>query len=93
MTDDREDWRDLGYHGPKARDRRLAPTASALRALASGPKTNAELQDVICDDNSAVAKIMGSQRARGNVTRVDGGSGKGSIATYALTEKGKEKIG
>jgi hypothetical protein len=83
----------LGYHGPKARDRRLAPTQAALRALAEGPKTNAELQEVICDDHSTVTKIMSKQRMQGNVTRVDEGSGSGSIATYGLTQKGKEKIG
>ena len=87
---DREDWRDLGYHGPKARDR-LAPTAAALRALASGPKTNAELQDIICADASSVTRIMHSQRERGNVTST--ATGHGSIATYALTDKGREKIG
>ena len=88
---DQEDWRDLGYHGPKARDRPLAPTAAALRALASGPKTNAELQDIIFADASSVTRIMHSQRERGNVTST--ATGHGSIATYALTEKGREKIG
>ena len=67
------------------------PTSQALRALAGGPMTNAELQDVICSDSSAVARIMANQRARGNVTST--ATGKGSIATYALTDKGKEKIG
>lgn len=87
---DREDWRELGYHGPKDRDRRLAPTATALRALANGPKTNAEIQDVICNDSSAVTRIMANQRARGNVTST--ATGKGSIATYALTEEGRQAI-
>lgn len=66
------------------------PTAQALHALVSGPKTNAELQDAIYTDASTVARIMSSQRTLGNVTST--AAGKGTIATYALTERGKEKI-
>lgn len=67
------------------------PTAQALRALSAGPKTNAELQEAIYADASSVTRIMISQRQRGNVTST--ATGKGSVATYALTEKGKEKVG
>lgn len=67
------------------------PTAQALRALAAGPKTNAELQDAVGTDASTITRIMGNQRASGNVTST--ATGKGTIATYALTEKGKEKAG
>jgi hypothetical protein len=67
------------------------PTAQALRALADGPKTNAELQDAIWLDNSSITRIMISQRQLGNVTRTDGATGKGTIATYALTTRGMLK--
>jgi DNA-binding PadR family transcriptional regulator len=68
----------------------MGPTAQALRALASGPKTNAELQDAIYADHGTVARIMHNQRARGNVTST--ATGKGSIATYALTEEGRQAV-
>ena len=65
------------------------PTAQALRALADGPKTNAGLQDAIYADASSITRIMISQRDLGNVTST--ATGKGTIATYALTEKGAHK--
>lgn len=68
----------------------VGPTAKALRALSNRPMTNAELQDVLEDDSSAVARIMANQRQRGNVTST--ATGKGSIATYALTSLGRERI-
>lgn len=68
----------------------VGPTAKALRALSKRPMTNAELQDVIFDDHSTVTKIMSKQQQRGNVTST--ATGKGSIATYALTALGRERL-
>ena len=59
------------------------PTAQLLHALAEGPKTNAELQNVLWMDCSEITRIMHRQRVLGNVTST--ATGKGSIAVYALT--------
>ena len=69
------------------------PTAKVLRALAMRPHTGPELQDVLDGVSIDVSHIMYAQIQQGNVTRIDGRVGKGYIATYALTEVGKQKIG
>ncbi len=68
-------------------------TAVLLLALADGPKQNRELQLIIDEPDRSVANIMWRQTVLGCVTRIDGLSGAGTIATYALTEAGKRKIG
>lgn len=72
---------------------RTGATRKALTALLTGPKTNREIQDHISTDFSEVTYIMAKQRAQGNVTRVDGYSGAGYRATYAITESGRRKVG
>ena len=58
-----------------------------LRALAAGPMTNAQLQEATCDHSGSVARTMAGLIAEGRARRVDGGSGRGTIAIYALAER------
>lgn len=62
------------------------PTAKALLALAEGPKTNAQLQDALDTHHGDIARLMSHLRKTGRVKRVDGASGSGTIATYALVQ-------
>jgi len=58
--------------------------AAILSALRSGPCTNAQLQDAVCDHGGAVSRDCAKLIHAGRVVRVDGGAGRGSTATYAL---------
>ena len=69
------------------------PTLLVLRALAEKTCTGPELDDVLGETNTMACQIVSTQRAAGNITRIDGRPGKGYVATYALTEAGKRKIG
>lgn len=69
----------------------VGPTVLVLRALAEGPKTRPELEDVLTDSPTELGSIVWRQKQLGNLTRVDGPSGMPAV--YALTEVGREKIG
>jgi hypothetical protein len=62
-----------------------------LSALADGSKTGPELSELLRDSPTDACTIISKQRRQGNLTRVDDGP-PGVIATYALTEAGKQKI-
>ena len=55
-----------------------------LRRLREGPATNAELQDAVDDHSASVARTMAKLIAKGKALRIDGQSGRGRPATYAL---------
>lgn len=57
-----------------------------LATLAQQPCTNATLQDVLEYGPGDVANMMARLKRQGKVTRIDGGSKAGSIATYALVK-------
>jgi hypothetical protein len=57
-----------------------------LIALRDGPRTNAELQDMVCDHAGGIARDCAHLIDKGSVRRVDGGHGRGSRARYALVE-------
>lgn len=61
-------------------------TRAILARLRRGPATNAELQDACCDHSAGVARTMAKLIADGRAVRVDGRSGRGRPATYALPE-------
>ena len=67
----------------------MAAYAHVLRLLAVKPRTNAELQELCVDHGAGIARTMSELRRRGKVRRIDGGSGRGSIATYAIAENGR----
>lgn len=60
--------------------------ASIITALRAGPRTNAQIQDEVCDHSGGVARDCAKLIASGRVRRIDGGTGRGSIAVYALNE-------
>jgi hypothetical protein len=72
----------------------MKPSATklVLTALADGPKTGPQLQEIVIECGTYATAVISEQRRLGNVTRIDGGP-PGVIATYALTEAGKQKIG
>jgi hypothetical protein len=57
-----------------------------LRALRRGPATNAELQELLCEHGGAIARDCAKLIHRGQVRHIDGATGRGRAATYALTE-------
>lgn len=57
-----------------------------LARLRRGPATNRDLQDAACDHGGGIARTMASLIADGRAVRVDGRSGRGKPATYALPE-------
>jgi len=61
------------------------PTA-IIRALRSSPMTNAELQEATCDHGGSVARYCARLAAVGKVRRIDGASGRGTRAVYALAD-------
>jgi len=61
-------------------------TKAILRALRTGPATNAQLQDLVCDHGGAIARDCAKLIVRGKVRRIDSAAGRGRAATYALTE-------
>lgn len=58
-----------------------------LAALASGPKTNAELQEITCDHSGSIARHLAKLIADGRACRIDGRSGRGRRALYALQDR------
>lgn len=62
--------------------------AKALEALQSGPKTAAQLCVLIDVKTSYISRTMGDLVISGRAMRIDGGSGRGSVATYALPGAG-----
>jgi DNA-binding MarR family transcriptional regulator len=56
----------------------------ALGHLAKGPATGAQLADVLCTHTGDIARMMSQLVEKGRVRRIDGGSGRGSVAIYAL---------
>jgi len=64
----------------------MTKTQLALATLAQQPCTNATLQDVLEYGPGDVANMMARLKRQGKVTRIDGGSRAGSIATYALVK-------
>jgi hypothetical protein len=65
-----------------------------LRRLTHDPATNAELQDYAVDHSGGIARTCAKLIARGKVERINGASGRGSRAVYALvhtpsTERGQ----
>lgn len=59
-----------------------------LKRLAAGPATAAELADCCADSSGAVARTMNGLIGKGLVRRVDGKSGRGFRAVYALVTRG-----
>jgi hypothetical protein len=57
---------------------------SILSALRFGPRTNAQLQEAVTDHAGGVARDCAKLIQAGRVVRVDGGTGRGSTATYSL---------
>lgn len=55
-----------------------------LAALSHGPKSGAELADICHQTSAYISRTCAKLRLEGRVKRIDGGSGRGSIATYAL---------
>lgn len=62
--------------------------ARILGQLASGNITTGQLADLFGDSSGRMARAMAQLRNDGVVKRVDGGSGRGSVAVWALVEKG-----
>ena len=62
----------------------MAGRQAILRRLRKGPATNAQLQEACLDHSGGIARTISQMRALGLVRRVDGGSGRGSRAIYAL---------
>ncbi len=61
-------------------------TAAMIHRLREGPATNAELCEAACEHGGAVARTMVKLASTGVVRRIDGASGRGTKAVYALTE-------
>lgn len=57
-----------------------------LLALRKGPQTNSQLGVATCDHSGSVARTMSKLIHSGRAKRIDGNSGRGSIAIYALTD-------
>lgn len=59
-------------------------TSIILTRLADGPATNAELAELLFTHSGDVARCMAALSRRGLVRRCDGGTGRGTVALYAL---------
>lgn len=57
-----------------------------IRLLKAGPKTAKQMALRTHRTTADVSRICSELRYRGKVCRIDNGSGKGSIATYALVD-------
>ena len=57
---------------------------ACLNALRRGPKTALELAELTCDNSGSVARTMNGLIADGRAIRIDGCSGRGRKALYAL---------
>ena len=62
-------------------------TQAILQRLAAGPATNLELQEAVCDHSGGVARTCSKLIHRGRVVRVDGATGRGAKAVYALAHR------
>lgn len=60
---------------------------SIIAAIADGPKTNAQLQELTCDHSGGIARSVAKLREQGRVIRTDPARGRGHRATYALTDQ------
>lgn len=58
--------------------------ASILRALAERPMTARELADATLDHTGSVARYMSKLIETGRAKRIDGASGRGKKAVYAI---------
>lgn len=58
--------------------------AVILSALKTGPKTSAQLVDYTGTHSGDVSRTCWTLVRQGHVKRIDGGSGRGSLAVYAL---------
>lgn len=58
-----------------------------LSALTRGPRTAFQLAETICDSSGSVARTCNKLMRDGRIARIDGGSGRGSKAVYALAER------
>jgi hypothetical protein len=58
-----------------------------LRRLKDGPATNRQLQDAADDHAAGIARSCADLIHMGRVVRIDGCSGRGKPATYALRER------
>jgi hypothetical protein len=60
--------------------------SAIIARLKLGPATNAELQEAVIDHGAGIARDAAVLMRQGRVCRIDGGSGRGSRAVYALKE-------
>lgn len=60
--------------------------AVILSALKTGPKTSAQLVQYTGTHSGDVSRTCWTLVKRGHVKRIDGGSGRGSLAVYALVD-------
>ena len=76
------------------RDRQAKPKGApkALVALASGAKTTTDLCEALDTDPSCVFRAMERQRDKGNVTKAVTRIGHRNVATYELTELGRQRL-
>lgn len=58
--------------------------SAILRRLSEGPATNRELQEACFDHAGGIARDCMALRHQGRIVRIDGKSGRGKEATYAL---------
>lgn len=63
-----------------------------LNALARGPKTAAQLAEIVGLHSGVIAARVSPLIHDGRVKRVDGGEGRGSIAVYALNKWNGGKV-
>jgi predicted HTH transcriptional regulator len=64
----------------------LSGPREIMRALRSGPMTNAQLQEATCDHSGSISRYMAALIKRGKARRVDGQTGRGTRAIYGLVE-------
>ena len=60
--------------------------ADIIQRLQEGPATNRELAELGADHGASISRTMAKLIDEGIARRIDGGSGRGSVALYALTE-------
>lgn len=65
----------------------MASKVQILRLLKARPRTNAELQHLCFDHGGSIARATSKLIHAGLVARVDGKTGRGTKAIYALKEQ------
>lgn len=65
----------------------MALTGQIMRLLGVRPRTNIELQELCCEHAGGIARTVSKLIHRGRVIRIDGKTGRGNKATYAIREK------